>query len=78
QGSSFETAFADVTGTTAAHAESEFWGRQRIWTTWIPILTSSATVWIVVTLLAMWAIQRRRQKSAEIERRWEEEEHNDS
>jgi len=78
QGSSFETAFADVTGTTAAHAESEFWDRQRIWTTWIPLLTSSATVWIVVTLLAMWAIQRRRKKSAEIERRWEEEEHNDS
>jgi hypothetical protein len=73
QGSTFETAFVDVTGVTPAHAESEFWGRQRIWTTWVPIVTSSATVWIVVTLLALWAIRRRRQKNSEIEKRWEED-----
>ena len=76
-GSSFETAFEDVTGITAAHAESEFWDRQRVWTTWVPIITSSATVWIVATLLAIWAIRRRRQKNAEIEKRWEEEEPDD-
>lgn len=78
QGSAFDTAFVDVTGISAARAESDFWDGQRIWTTWIPIFTSSATVWIIVTLLAIWAIQRRRQKNAEIERRWKEEgEHDD-
>jgi hypothetical protein len=74
QGSTFETAFVDVVGITPAHAESEFWDRQRIWTTWVPIFTSSATVWIVVTLLAIWAIRRHRQKNAQIEKRWEEDE----
>src|SRR5262249_46663496 len=72
-GRSFESAFRDATGTTPAAAETDFWQRQRIWTTWVPIITSSATVWLLVTLLALLAIRRRRQKNAEIARRWEEE-----
>lgn len=73
RGTSFESAFRNVTGQTPSQAESDFWQRQRIWTTWVPILTSSATLWALVTLLALFAIRRRRQKNAEIEKKWEEE-----
>jgi hypothetical protein len=66
QGASFESAFADAAGRRLADAESEFWDRQRIWTTWVPIVTSSAVVWLLVTFIALLAIRRRRQKDAAI------------
>jgi hypothetical protein len=72
-GASFDTAFTDAVGSPPSRAESDFWDRQRIWTTWVPVLTSSAVLWIAVTLLALLAIRRRRQKDAEIVRRWEDE-----
>jgi hypothetical protein len=73
RGASFDTAFTEVTGRTPNTAISEFWQRQRIWTTWVPIITSSATLWLAVTILALFAIRRRRQKNVEIEKKWEEE-----
>jgi hypothetical protein len=74
----FDDAFADVTGVTPASAESQFWAGQRFWTTWLPIITSSATLWSVVTILALVAILRRRQKNQKIEKQWQEEEGNGS
>jgi heme/copper-type cytochrome/quinol oxidase subunit 2 len=73
-GAAFDRAFTEVTGVTPGEAESDFRQRQRIWTTWVPIITSSATLWIVVTLIALWAIRRRRQKDAALRKEWEEEE----
>ncbi|HYR87779.1 MAG TPA: hypothetical protein VE422_27100 [Terriglobia bacterium] len=74
RGSPFDVAFSDGTGRNLSDAESEFWRRQRIWTTWVPIVTSSATLWLLVTIIAILAIRRRRQKDAEIRKRWDEEE----
>jgi len=74
RGTPFDDAFAHVAGKTPAAAESEFWERQRIWTTWVPIMTSSTTLWLAVTVLALVAIRRRHQKNVEIEKKWEEEE----
>jgi hypothetical protein len=74
RGIPFEAAFADVAGVTIHQAESDFWRRQRVWTTWVPILTSSATVWMLVTFIAIVAIRKRRQKDAEMKRKWDEEE----
>ena len=74
KGASFETAFTDVTGRSPATAEVEFWKRQRVWTTWIPILFSQEALWMAITLLAILAIHRRRKRNAERRRRWEEEE----
>jgi hypothetical protein len=74
RGLSFDAAFEDATGVTVRQAESDFWRSQRVWTTWVPILTSSATVWMIVTLIAILAIRRRRQRDAEMRRRWDEEE----
>ncbi len=74
KGMNFESAFTSVIGVSPALAESRFWERQPIWTTWIPLMTSSGTLWIVVTILALIAIYRRHQRSVEIEKQWEDEE----
>jgi hypothetical protein len=73
RGDSFEEAFRNATGVTPSADESDFWQRQRLWTTWVPIITSGTTVWLAITLLALLAIYRRRRRNREIERRWEEE-----
>jgi len=76
-GASFDAAFADVAGITPAAAESEFWQRQRIWTNWLPVITSTTTLWMAVTLLAILAIYRRRRRNREIEKQWEKDENGD-
>jgi hypothetical protein len=58
-GMTFDEAFSKVVGVFPATAENQFWDRQRIWTNWVPILGSTTTLWIVVTLLALIAIYRR-------------------
>ena len=77
RGVPFDMAFADVAGITPSQAESEFWNRQRIWTSWLPILTSSATLWLAVTALALIAIYARRRRNRQIEERWAKEEGSD-
>lgn len=74
----FDRAFAEVTGATPSQAESEFWGRQRIWTSWVPILTSVTTLWLGVTMLAILAIYMRRRRNRQIEEQWAKEEESDS
>ena len=74
RGAPFDAAFADVAGITPAAAESEFWQRQRIWTNWLPIITSATTLWMAVTLLAILAIYRRRRRNLEIEKQWGKDE----
>src|SRR6185295_4665176 len=74
RGLSFEDAFRAATGTSLADAESSFWSRQTLWYRWIPILTSSVTLWLLVTLLALWAIKRRRARDAALRRIWDAEE----
>jgi hypothetical protein len=72
-GESFESAFADVVGQSPSAEETEFWKRQRVWTAWIPVLSSQETLWSVITLLAILAIWRRRKRNAELRKKWEEE-----
>lgn len=74
EGLSFEDAFFQATGESLEDAETSFWERQSFWYRWIPILTSSALLWVLVTLLFLWAVRRRRARDAALRRRWEEEE----
>jgi hypothetical protein len=74
RGLSFEQAFRAATGTALADAESSFWSRQTFWYRWVPVLTSSVTLWLLITLLALWAIQRRRARDAVLHRMWDAEE----
>lgn len=73
-GLTFDEAFAHATGTSLAAAEAAFHRRQSIWYRWVPILTSSVTLWLAITLLALVAIRRRRVRDAAKLKRWEEEE----
>jgi peptidase MA superfamily protein len=70
----FEEAFRRATGVTLAAAESSFWSRQSFWYRWVPLLTSSVTLWLGITLLALYAIKRRRARDAALRRMWDEEE----
>jgi hypothetical protein len=74
RGLSFPDAFKAATGDSLAAAESSFWDRQTFWYRWVPVLTSSVTLWMIVTLLALWAIKRRRQRDAALRRIWDAEE----
>jgi len=74
RGLSFEDAFFTATGTSLAAAEDSFWSRQTLWYRWVPVLTSSVTLWLLITLLALWAIRHRRRRDAAQRRIWEEEE----
>jgi hypothetical protein len=73
RGTRFDTAFADVIGMSPADVDSEFWLRQRIWTTWVPLITSSTTLWLAVTMLAILAIYIRRRRNRELEEQWAKE-----
>ncbi len=74
QGRSFETAFQRATGTTLALEERRFWRHLDIWSKWVPLLTSSATLWMLITGLALLAFKRRRVRDAERLQSWDEEE----
>jgi hypothetical protein len=76
RGSSFEAAFRNVTGKSTASAETVFWERQQVWTTWLPILFSQETLWTAITLLAIFAIWMKRKRSAALRQQWEEEDGN--
>ncbi len=73
-GRPFDDAFRDVTGLPLDRAEASFWRRHSLWYRWLPVLTSSATLWLGITLLALVAIRRRRRRDAEMAARWEAEE----
>jgi hypothetical protein len=75
-GESFDAAFTDVTGKSPTSFDSEFWKAQRIWTSWIPIVTSSTILWLGITGLALLAIYMRHRKNRQIEARWDEEDQN--
>jgi len=78
RGVPFDVAFADVAGVTPSRAESEFWDRQRIWISWVPIIASSTTLWLAITTLALVAIYVRRRRNRKIEDEWAKEEESDS
>ena len=74
RGDTFDEAFEHATGHTLVRQEREFFGREALWNTWVPFLTSSTALWMGVTLLALLAIRRRRVRDAEARARWEAEE----
>jgi hypothetical protein len=73
-GASFDDAFRQVIGHGVADEEAAFWNRHRFWTRWGPFFTTADALWMIVTLLAIYAIFRRRQQRAALRRKWEEDE----
>jgi hypothetical protein len=73
RGQPFGEAFRLAAGLPLPQAEEAFLSRQSSWKRWVLFLSSSLSLWMIVTLLALYAIRKRRQKSAALRRRWEEE-----
>lgn len=69
----FDRAYARATGTTLVMAEAEFFRRQRRWTTWFPLLTSTTVLWAGIAVLVLYAYRRRRASREALRRRWEEQ-----
>lgn len=74
QGRPFDEAFEMATGEPLLAAVDRFWSDQRLWGRWIPFLTGPAFLWMVITLLALYAIWAHRLQRARQRRLWEEEE----
>jgi hypothetical protein len=74
RGASFDEAFLATTGTTSTNAFHAFWRRATVWYRWVPFVTSSTVLWIGVTMLALIAIRRRRQRDRAQHLAWELEE----
>lgn len=73
-GLDFEDAFLQTTGVSLPQAEHVFFEEDAFWNTWLPFLTSTGAMWMAVTLLALVAIHRRRERSRKMIEKWEEEE----
>lgn len=73
-GLEFDEAFLRSTGLSLAQFEERFWQRHSVWYRWLPVATSSLTLWLGIAALALWAAKRRRQRRQELERIWELEE----
>jgi len=74
EGRPFDEAFANATGELLANAIDRFWNRQRLWGRWIPFLTGPTFLWMVITLLALFAIWTHRVRRAAQRRLWDQEE----
>jgi len=69
QGVSFDEALRRTTGATLIDVGESFWARQSLLKRWLPILTSTAVLWLGISVLAIVAaVKRRRKKAAEAER----------
>ncbi len=73
EGAHFDEAVAAVAGRPLGAIEEDFWNRQRVWTIWVPLLTSGEVLWIFVILVATLAVWRRRRQSARLRRQWDDE-----
>ncbi len=73
RGDTFERAFAQATGLSVSAAESAFWNGHRFWTSIGPFLTTQTALWMIVTIVGLYAIIRRRQQRAAQRARWEEQ-----
>ena len=74
RGETFGAAFLHTAGRPLDRFEADFFGDEVFWRTWVPFLSSTAALWMLITFLALVAIWRRRQRDAIIRARWAEEE----
>ena len=54
-----------MTGESVSAAEVAFWNRHRFWTTIGPFLTTQTALWMIVTLVGLYAIIDAAQRAAQ-------------
>ncbi|HVN33537.1 MAG TPA: hypothetical protein VMT45_16285 [Thermoanaerobaculaceae bacterium] len=74
RGANFDEAFERGTGEALSEFARGYFGRETLWSTWVPFITSTTALWMLITLLALLAIKRRRERDAAIREAWAEEE----
>ena len=69
----FDRAFELETGETPARAADRAWRTYRLWTRWLPVVTSTSTLWGLIVVLAFVAFFVRLSKRAQRRRQWDDE-----
>ena len=72
-GMAFERAFILEAGETPGPAALRAWAAYWRWTNWIPAVTSTSTVWVVILVMAALAFVVRRRRAARLRRQWADE-----
>jgi hypothetical protein len=73
RGVDFAEAFARETGETPDEAAARIWQIYRRWTSWIPVATSTFSLWIGILLLAVVAFLATLRKRWRRRRQWDQE-----
>jgi hypothetical protein len=72
-GARFADAFALETGETPDQAAARAWQSYRRWTSWLPVITSAASLWIGIMALAVVAFLATMRKRSRRRRQWDQE-----
>ncbi len=73
EGQDFDKSFFIVFGEELRRVEEKWISQVTFWYRWIPVATSSITLWIGVTMLFIFGYVRKKSKARKILERWDEE-----
>ncbi len=73
RGLSFDEALRSTTGATLLDVGDSFWSRQTLLKRWLPVITSTAVLWLGISILAIVAAARKRRQRAVLAEADEEE-----
>lgn len=74
EGYGFEESFFMIIGEDVRQVEKKWIAKVTFWYRWIPVVTSSITLWIGVTLLFILGYIRKKNRERQILKEWDEEE----
>lgn len=74
EGVPFERAFQMETAESPDAAAARAWASYRLWTAWVPAVTSTSAAWTLILVLAFVAFIAQRRRRARRRQRWNEEE----
>ncbi|MEM9290335.1 MAG: hypothetical protein AAGD01_01490 [Acidobacteriota bacterium] len=74
EGVAFDEAFYQLTGITLLQSQGQFLSQDSRWLYWFLWITSDPVLWGILSLLALYAMKRRRDRLRERLEAWEEEE----
>ncbi len=73
QGYSFEQSVVLTTSLSLEQVQADFWDSQSLWTRWVPVVTSSLTLWVGILGLALYVFKKQRQRAEAVKKQWKED-----